>query len=74
MVFRIIISAKKDILDIKIFKRSSLPLRRIMRLQGRIPSDQLLFTNKSQFQGDEQFRKTIMNYVGTSTRDGRLHQ
>jgi tetraacyldisaccharide 4'-kinase len=47
-----------------------------MRLQGRIPSDQLfLFTNKSQFfEGDEQFRKTIMNYVGTSTRDGRLHQ
>jgi tetraacyldisaccharide 4'-kinase len=71
--------SEKDILDIKnkSFRKIIITTEKdYMRLQGRIPSDQLFYLPiKSQFlEGDEQFRKTIMNYVGTSTRDGRLHQ
>jgi hypothetical protein len=61
MVFRSSSFQRKDILDIKnkSLKRSSLPLRRICDYREEY-SDQLLFTNKSQFiEGDEQFRKQL---------------
>jgi tetraacyldisaccharide 4'-kinase len=68
---------RKDILDIKInlLKKIIITTEKdYMRLQGRIPSDQLFYLPSQFLEGDEQFRKTIINYVGTSTRDGRLHQ
>jgi tetraacyldisaccharide 4'-kinase len=71
--------SEKDILNIKNKSLKKIIItteKDFVRLQGRIPADQLFYLPiQSQFiEGDEQFRKTIMNYVGTSTRDGRLHQ
>ncbi|CAM3058608.1 tetraacyldisaccharide 4'-kinase [Flavobacterium frigoris] len=71
--------SEKDILDIKnksINKIIITTEKDYVRLLGRIPADQLFYLPiKSQFlKGDEQFRKKIMNYVGTSTRDSKLHQ
>lgn len=46
-----------------------------VRLQGRLPADQLFYLPiKSQFlSGEARFKKTIMNYVGKSTRNSKLH-
>lgn len=71
--------SKKDILDIRNKSRNKIIItteKDYVRLLGRIPADQLFYLPiKSQFLiGDEQFRKTIMNYVGTSTRDSKLRQ
>ncbi|PKH67742.1 tetraacyldisaccharide 4'-kinase [Flavobacterium sp. ALD4] len=70
--------SEKDILDIKNKSLNKIIItteKDYVRLLGRIPADQLFYLPiKSQFLiGDEQFRKTIINYVGTSTRDGKLH-
>jgi tetraacyldisaccharide 4'-kinase len=71
--------SEKDILDIKNKSLNKIIItteKDYVRLQGRIPADQLFYLPiKSQFlRGDEEFRKTIINYVGTSTRDSQLHQ
>jgi tetraacyldisaccharide 4'-kinase len=71
--------SEKDILDIRNKSRNKIIItteKDYVRLLGRIPADQLFYLPiKSQFLiGDEQFRKTIMNYVGTSTRDSKLRQ
>jgi tetraacyldisaccharide 4'-kinase len=71
--------SEKDILDIKNKSKNKIIItteKDYVRLIGRIPGDQLFYLPiKSQFlRGDEQFNKTIMNYVGTSTRDGKLYQ
>jgi len=71
--------SEKDILDIKNKSLNKIIItteKDYVRLQGRLPADQLFYLPiKSQFlTADEKFRKTIMNYVGTSTRDGKLYQ
>ncbi|MEZ7497200.1 tetraacyldisaccharide 4'-kinase [Flavobacterium sp. Arc3] len=71
--------SEKDILDIKNKSLNKIIItteKDYVRLLGRIPADQLFYLPiKSRFlKGDELFRKTIMNYVGTSTRDGKLYQ
>lgn len=71
--------SEKDILDIKNKSLNKIIItteKDYVRLLGRIPADQLFYLPiKSQFlNGEEQFRKKIMNYVGTSTRDSKLHQ
>jgi len=71
--------SEKDILDIKNKSLNKIIItteKDYVRLQGRLPADQLFYLPiKSQFlAADEKFRKTIMNYVGTSTRDGKLYQ
>ena len=71
--------SEKDILDIKNKSLNKIIItteKDYVRLQGRIPADQLFYLPiRSQFLvSDNDFRKTIMNYVGTSTRDSQLHQ
>ncbi|SEA90459.1 lipid-A-disaccharide kinase [Flavobacterium gillisiae] len=71
--------SEKDILDIKNKSLNKIIItteKDYVRLQGRLPADQLFYLPiKSQFlAADEKFRKTIINYVGTSTRDGKLYQ
>jgi tetraacyldisaccharide 4'-kinase len=63
--------SEKRHLDIKnkSLERSSLPLRRIICDYRKNTSDQLFILP---IKVKEQFKKTIINYVGTSTRDGRL--
>jgi tetraacyldisaccharide 4'-kinase len=70
--------SENDILDIKNKSLNKIIItteKDYVRLQGRIPADQLFYLPiRSQFlAGDDDFRKTIMNYVGTSTRNGKLH-
>lgn len=70
--------SENDILDIKNKSLNKIIItteKDYVRLQGRIPADQLFHLPiKSQFlSGEEDFRKTIMNYVGTSTRNGKLY-
>jgi tetraacyldisaccharide 4'-kinase len=71
--------SEKDILDIKNKSLNKIIItteKDYVRLLGRIPADQLFYLPiKSRFlTGDKQFRKKIMNYVGTSTRDSKLYQ
>jgi tetraacyldisaccharide 4'-kinase len=63
---------EKDILDIKkksINKIIITTEKDYVRLQGSVPKEQLFYLPiKSQFlEGDETFKKTILNYVGQST-------
>ncbi|TDE04652.1 tetraacyldisaccharide 4'-kinase [Flavobacterium hiemivividum] len=71
--------SESDIIDIKNKSLNKIIItteKDYVRLQGRIPADQLFYLPiRSQFLvRDNDFRKTIMNYVGTSTRNGKLHQ
>ncbi|NGY37536.1 tetraacyldisaccharide 4'-kinase [Flavobacterium sp. XN-5] len=71
--------SESDIIDIKNKSLNKIIItteKDYVRLQGRIPADQLFYLPiRSQFLArDNDFRKTIMNYVGTSTRNGKLHQ
>ncbi|WP_413999198.1 tetraacyldisaccharide 4'-kinase [Flavobacterium sp. W1B] len=64
----------KDILEIKNKSLNKIIItteKDYVRLKGSVPSDQLFYLPiKSKFlRGDEEFRKTITNYVGTSTRN-----
>jgi hypothetical protein len=63
------------ILEDKInLQKDLIPLRRITYdYREEYLADQLFYLPISHFlEGDEQFRKTIINYVGA--RDGKLHQ
>jgi tetraacyldisaccharide 4'-kinase len=64
----------KDILEIKNLAQNSLIItteKDYVRLKGSLPSEQLFYLPiKSSFiSGSENFDKTILNYVGTSTRN-----
>ncbi|MBU2046478.1 MAG: tetraacyldisaccharide 4'-kinase [Bacteroidetes bacterium] len=70
---------EKDILEIKNKSLNKIIVtteKDYVRLKGSVLAEQLFYLPiKSRFLvGADTFNKTIMNYVGTSTRDCKLHQ
>lgn len=66
----------KDILEIKNLAQNNIIItteKDYMRLKGSLPSEQLFYLpiQSSFVSGSENFDKTIIDYVGTSTRNGK---
>jgi tetraacyldisaccharide 4'-kinase len=65
---------ENDLLEIKSKSQNKIIItteKDFVRLKGRIPSEQLFYLpiRSSFLADDENFDKTILNYVGTSTRN-----